>query len=85
MEKASSLLRKNIARLAWGLVSSICTTRGCQMVYRSADGLLGLHITSSGRKADRRRYFIWHLPDSAPAYATESEARAALAAKETQP
>jgi hypothetical protein len=67
------------------LHTSVCLAHSCQLVYRSADGLLGLHITASGRKADRRRYFIWHLPDSAPAYASEAEARAALAALVVSP
>lgn len=60
------------------LVSSVCMARSCQLVYQSADGLLGLHVQSGGRKRDRRRYFVWDLPDSAPEYATEAEARAAL-------
>ena len=67
----------------WTLVSSICTTRGCQMVYRSPDTALGLWITSGGRQQDRRRYFVWHVPDSGPEYATEAEARAALAQEAT--
>jgi hypothetical protein len=62
---------------SWTLVTSICTARGCQLVYRSADGAIGLRITSSGRRPDRRRYFVWALPDSGPEYATEAEARAA--------
>ena len=66
-------------REPWILVTSVCRSSSCMLVYRSADGLLGLHITSGGRKPDRRRYFLWDLPDSAPAYATEAEARAALA------
>lgn len=61
------------------LVSSMCLPRSCTLVYRSADGLLGLVIQSGGTKADRRRYFVWDLPDSAPEYATAAEARAALA------
>jgi hypothetical protein len=65
---------------SWTLVTSICTARGCQLVYRSADGVVGLHLTSAGRRPDRRRYFVWALPDSAPEYATEADARAACAA-----
>ena len=61
----------------FSFVTSVCLAHSCQLVYRSEDGLLGLHITSSGRK-DRRRYFVWALPDSAPDYATEAEARAAV-------
>jgi len=62
------------------LQTSVCLARSCLLVYRSQDGLVGLHITSGGRKPDRRRYFIWDKPDSAPEYATEAEARAVLAA-----
>lgn len=69
---------------AWTFTSSICTARTCTMTYRSEDGLLGLHITSGGRKPDRRVYFVWDLPNSAPDYATEAAARAALA-QEAQP
>jgi hypothetical protein len=65
---------------SWTLVTSICTARGCQLVYRSADGVAGLHITSAGRRPDRRRYFVWALPDSGPEWETETEARAAHAA-----
>jgi hypothetical protein len=60
------------------LVSSLCAPRRCTLVYRSADTQIGLVITSGGRKPDRRRYFVWRLPDSAPEYATEAEARQAL-------
>ena len=70
---------------AWMFQSSVCLARSCVLTYRSEDGLLGLQILSGGRKADRRVYFVWDLPDSAPAYATEAEARAALQAQETQP
>jgi hypothetical protein len=59
------------------LVSSVCLARSCSLVYRSADGLIGLAVQSGGRKRDRRRYFVWALPDSAPDYASEAEARAA--------
>ena len=63
----------------WALQTSVCLAHSCQLVYRSPDGLLGLWITSSsGKRPDRRRYFVWDLPDSAPEYATEAEARAAL-------
>jgi hypothetical protein len=61
----------------WQLQTAICTTRGCQLVYRSADGLVGLHLTSSSGRTDRRRYFVWARPDSAPEYASEADARAA--------
>jgi hypothetical protein len=67
------------------LHTSVCLAHSCQLVCRSADGLLGLHITSGGRTADRRRYFVWDWPDSAPEYKTEAEARAALQAQEPQP
>jgi hypothetical protein len=60
-------------------VSSICMARSCTLVYQSADGLLGMVIHSGGRKKDRRRYFVWAWPDSAPDYATAAEARQALA------
>jgi hypothetical protein len=66
----------------WSIITSICTTRGCQMVYRSPDGLIGLALTSSGRRPDRRRYFVWDLPDSAPEYGSEAEARAAVPVSE---
>jgi hypothetical protein len=62
----------------FALQTSVCLAHSCLMVYRSEDGLLGLHITSGGRKPDRRRYFVWDLPDSAPEWETETEARAAL-------
>ena len=52
------------------------------MVYRSTDGQIGLALTSSSGRKDRRRYFLWDLPDSAPDYATEFEARAARANRE---
>jgi hypothetical protein len=60
------------------LVSSMCMPRSCTLVYRSADTHIGLVVTSGGRKPDRRRYFVWALPDSAPDWATEAEARQAL-------
>jgi hypothetical protein len=63
---------------AFALVSSVSMAHSCMLVYRSKDGLVGLHITSGGTKPDRRRYFVWDKPDSAPEYATEAEARAAL-------
>ena len=66
----------------WLFRSSVCTTRAGYLTYQSEDGLLGLQITSGGRKPDRRSYFVWDLPDSAPDYATEAEARAALAVRE---
>jgi hypothetical protein len=62
------------------LVSSVCLHHSCTLVYRSADGQIGLVIQSGGRKQDRRRYFLWALPDSAPDYATAAEARQALLA-----
>lgn len=58
------------------LVSSICLSRVCYLIYRSTDGLIGLALTSSSGRQDRRRYFVWALPDSAPDYATAAEARA---------
>ena len=64
----------------WHLISSVCTARAGYLTYQSEDGLLGLQIISGGRKPDRRSYFVWSLPDSAPTYATEAEARAALGA-----
>ena len=64
----------------WTLVSSVCMTRSCTLVYQREDGLLGLVVHSGGRARDRRRYFVWDLPDSAPDYATEADASAALAA-----
>ena len=68
----------------WVLVSSLCTTRACRLVYRSHDEQIGLQIISGGRKPDRRCYFVWGLPDSATDYGTEAEARTALTAqKET--
>ena len=66
----------------WHLRSSVCTTRAGYLTYQSEDGLLGLQITSGGKKPDRRSYFVWALPDSAPDWETEAEARAALAAHE---
>ena len=69
----------------WTLMSSLGTPRGCQLVYRSEDGLLGLHIASGGTRPDLRHYFIWGKPASATTYATEAEARAALAAQEGKP
>ena len=70
---------------AWHLCSSVCTARTGYLIYQSADGLLGLQIVSGGRKPDRRVYFVWGRPDSAPVYGTEAEARAALAAQEDKP
>jgi len=67
----------------WRFLASVCHTRGCTLTYQSADGLLGMQITCGGRKPDRRLYFLWGLRDSAPDYATEAEARAALQAQET--
>ena len=67
----------------WNLETSVSLAHCCYLVYRSEDGLLGVHVTSGGTKPDRHRYFLWDLPDSAPNYATEAEARAALAAQET--
>jgi hypothetical protein len=61
------------------LISSTCMARSCTLVYQSADTLIGLVVESGGRAQDRRRYFVWNKPDSAPAYATEAEARQALA------
>lgn len=60
------------------LVSSVGMSHSCTLVYRSSDGSIGLLITSGGRKNDRRRYFVWDMPDSAPEYATEAAARQAL-------
>ena len=69
----------------WRFLSSVCTARTGYLTYRSDDGLLGLQIVSGGRKPDRRVYFVWGRPDSAPVYDTEAEARAALAAQESKP
>ena len=63
----------------YALVSSVCTSHGGHLIYRSEDGLIGLAITSSSGREDRSRYFVWALPDNAAEYATEEEARAALA------
>jgi hypothetical protein len=65
-------------------VSSVCMAHSSTLVYRSTDGQIGLVITSGGRKKDRRRYFVWALPDSAPAWDSEHEARAALVAATPQ-
>ena len=62
----------------WILISALCETRGCRLVYRSPDEQIGLAITSSGGRKDRRRYFLWDRPASAPDYGTEVEARVAL-------
>lgn len=67
------------------LVSSVSLHHSCTLVYRSADTLVGLVIESGGRKTDRRRYFIWDRPDSAPEYATEAEARQALTQQKEAP
>jgi hypothetical protein len=66
------------------LVSSVCLKRSCTLVYRSADGLIGLVIRSGGRQRGQR-YFLWQRPDSAPEYRTEQEARSALAAGQRRP
>jgi hypothetical protein len=63
----------------WTLVSSISMHHSCTLLYQRADGLLGMLRKSGGRKRDRVRFFVWALPDSAPEYATEAEARQALA------
>ncbi|HEY5865298.1 MAG TPA: hypothetical protein VI542_07060 [Candidatus Tectomicrobia bacterium] len=42
----------------WRFLASVCHTRGCTLTYQSADGLLGMQITSGGRKPDRRLYFL---------------------------
>jgi hypothetical protein len=54
------------------------------MTYKSDDSLLGLQVISGGKKPDRRVYFLWGLPDSAPDYPTEAAARAALQEKESK-
>jgi hypothetical protein len=64
------------------LVSSVGMAHSCTLVYRSTDGVLGLVIHSGGRKPDRRRYFVWDLPDSAPEYDSAAEARAAHARRQ---
>jgi hypothetical protein len=68
---------------AFGLVTSTCMAHACALVYRSNDGLIGLHVQSGGSKKDRRRYFVWDAPDSAPDYASEADARQALVAEDT--
>lgn len=66
--------------MAWALQTSVCMSHTSDLIYRSADGLLGLAIHATmGKAQDTRRYFVWDLPDSAPDYPTEAEARAALA------
>ena len=45
------------------LQTSVCLAHSCLLVYRSDDGLIGLHVHSGGSKADRRRYFVWDWPD----------------------
>jgi hypothetical protein len=60
------------------LITTVCMAHSSSLVYQSSDDLIGLHIQSGGRKPDRRRYFIWDLPDNAPEYATEADARQAL-------
>lgn len=69
----------------WHLRTSVCLATSCVLVYRSDDGLLGLHVHSGGRKKDRKRYFVWDWPDASEDFATEAQARAALQAQETAP
>ena len=55
-------------------------------VYRSDDGLVGKVVRTrlaiySGKGSVTTRYFAWSLPDIAPEYETEDEARVAASAE----
>lgn len=67
----------------WEYISGETHSGGAVRVHRSRDGLIGRVARIRGNNVTGRytssktKYFVWALPDTAPEYDTEEEARTA--------